>query len=51
MRASTAQQDREVVASVDGAGSDREYVIADITRDGAWITMDVSDAPTLPAWR
>jgi len=47
----TAREDGEVVASVDDAGSSHEYVIADITEDGAWLAMDVSDAPTLPAWR
>jgi len=47
----TAREDGEVVASVDDAGSGREYVIADITEDGAWVAIDASDAPTLPAWR
>lgn len=52
MKASTtAREDGEVVASVDDAGSGREYVIADITEDGAWVAIDASDAPTLPAWR
>lgn len=51
MTASTTQEGHTVVASVDDAGAAREYVIADITEDGAWLSMDVSDAPTLPAWR
>lgn len=51
MRVSTTKEDHEVVASVDDAGPCREYVIADITEDDAWLSMDVSDAPTLPAWR
>jgi len=51
MEASTTHEDGKVVASVDDAGRAREYVIADITEDGAWVSIDVSDAPTLPAWR
>lgn len=51
MEASTTNEDSEVVASVDDAGRAREYVIADITEDGAWVSIDISDAPTLPAWR
>ena len=47
----TTRENGEVVASVDDAGSGQEYVIADITEDGAWLAMDVSDAPALRAWR
>ena len=49
----TTRENGEVVASVDdaGSGSGQEYVIADITEDGAWLAMDVSDAPALRAWR
>lgn len=52
MAASSApSDDHEVVGSVDGDGRSQEYVIADITEDGAWLAMDAEDAPTLPAWR
>ncbi len=51
MSAITTRDDREVVGSVDDAGAAREYVIADITEDGAWLAMDATDAPTLPDWR
>ncbi len=43
--------DDTVLASIDGGGSNEEYVIADISADGAWLAMDVNDAPALSAWR
>ncbi|WP_162991443.1 DUF7556 family protein [Halostella salina] len=43
--------DAEVMGAVDGDGSSQEYVIADISEDGAWLSVHVDDAPTLPAWR
>jgi hypothetical protein len=52
MAVSPAPSDeREVIGSVDGDGASREYVIADITEDDAWLTIDVEDAITLAAWR
>jgi hypothetical protein len=48
---SDAEDDPEVVASVDGDSEAQEYVIADITTDSAWLSMDAEDAATLPAWR
>ena len=41
----------EIVGAVDDDGTSKEYVIADITEDGAWVSREVDDAPTLPAWR
>ena len=43
--------DNEVIASVDGDGSRQEFVLADISEDEAWLSMNADDAPTLPAWR
>ena len=43
--------DDTIVSSVDSAGSSETYVIADISADGAWLSMHAEDAPTLPAWR
>lgn len=43
--------DPSIVSSVDGEGPDQEYVIADITEDGAWLSMDAGDAPDLKSWR
>ncbi len=43
--------DREVVAAVDHDERGPRLVIADITRDGAWLSMEESAAPTLENWR
>ena len=45
------RDDGEIVGAVDGDGTDQEYVIADISEDEAWLSVQVDDAPTLPAWR
>jgi len=39
------------MASVDPEGDCREYVIADVTADDAWLAMDAADAPPLRDWR
>lgn len=44
-------EDHEVMASVDAEGDCREYVIADVSEDGAWLSMDVDDAPSIRDWR
>lgn len=41
----------EVVATVDGDGDRESFVLADLTRDEAWISMAAAEAPVLPAWR
>ncbi|ELY35844.1 hypothetical protein C496_22861 [Natronorubrum tibetense GA33] len=43
--------DDTVVGSIDSSSSSTDYVIADISADDAWLSMQVDDAPTLPAWR
>ncbi|WP_165875240.1 DUF7556 family protein [Natrarchaeobius chitinivorans] len=42
-----------IVGSIDSAGSSDvdEYVIADISADDAWLSMQAEAAPTLTAWR
>lgn len=42
-----------IVGSIDSTSpSDGDdYVIADISADDAWLSMDADVAPTLPAWR
>lgn len=47
--ASTTQE--TVVASIDPDAAGDEYVIADISTDGAWLSMQAEDAPALTAWR
>jgi hypothetical protein len=44
-------QPAEVVASVDPSPGGSRFVIADITRDGAWLSVGEQDAPDLPDWR
>jgi hypothetical protein len=40
----------EVMASVDSTPSQSEFVIADISRDDAWLSMRLSEAPSLRDW-
>lgn len=48
---SDTRDDDTIVSSVDGDGDRREYVIADISEDGAWLAMCAGDAPELSSWR
>jgi hypothetical protein len=41
----------EVMASVDAAGRTSEFVIADICREEAWLSMPDQRAPALDDWR
>lgn len=41
----------EVMASVEMAEAETRLVIADISRDGAWVSADESATPDLAAWR
>lgn len=41
----------EVMASVDSDGCHDRYVIADISEDGAWLSVAVDDAPAVTDWR
>lgn len=40
----------EVMASVDSTSARPEFVIADVSRDDAWLSMPVAEAPSLRAW-
>jgi hypothetical protein len=40
-------QESEVMASVDSSN----FVIADVTRDDAWMSVSLDEAASLPAWR
>ncbi|ACV11666.1 conserved hypothetical protein [Halorhabdus utahensis DSM 12940] len=42
--------DREVMAAVE-RDEQAVFVIADVTRDNAYLSMDLEDAATLSAWR
>jgi len=41
----------EVMASVDSTPHGNRFVIADVSRDGAWLATEVADAPALDDWR
>jgi len=40
----------EVMASVEDGPVD-QFIIADISQDGAYMTLPLEDAASLPAWR
>jgi histidinol dehydrogenase len=42
--------DAEVMASVED-GETETFIIADVTTDDAYLTLDLKDAASLPAWR
>jgi len=48
--ASEATTDAEVMAAVED-GPVEKFVIADISRDDAYLTLPLADAASLPAWR
>ncbi|EMA55063.1 MULTISPECIES: DUF7556 family protein [Halococcus] len=41
----------DIMASVDDDGSVERFVIADISRDDAWVAMALDGAASLPDWR
>lgn len=47
----TVPADATVVGSIDATESSEEFIIADITVDDAWLSMDADEAPTLPSMR
>ena len=42
------EQASEVMASIE---EDETFILADVTRDGAYLTMPLEGAASLPAWR
>ena len=48
--AAEGRSDGEVMAAVDG-DDEEVFVIADITRDEAYLSMPLREASTLSAWR
>lgn len=47
----TVGTDDTVVGSIDPTESGDRYIIADISADGAWVSMRADEAPTLPSMR
>jgi hypothetical protein len=43
-------EDAEVMAAIEDGPVD-EFILADVSRDGAFVTMPLNDAASLPAWR
>ena len=43
--------DQEVMAAIDRSGAAARLVIADVSRDGSWLTIPRSEAPLLREWR
>lgn len=46
-----SSDDREVVAAIDEADGRTQFVIADLTRDGAWVAAAETTAASLEEWR
>jgi len=44
-------QGSDVMAAVDEGTGLPEFVIADVSRDGAWMSVQLADAPGLDDWR
>lgn len=42
--------DAEVMAAVEDGPID-QFIVADVTKDDAYITLPLEDAASLPAWR
>jgi len=41
----------DIVSVVDETETGREYVIADVSRDDAWVSVTEQEAVALKAWR
>jgi len=44
-------QSSDVMASVDETTGAPEFVIADVSRDDAWVSIQLRDATSLDDWR
>ncbi|ERH03337.1 MAG: hypothetical protein A07HR60_01071 [uncultured archaeon A07HR60] len=43
-------EESEVMASIDATDSHPEFVIADVSRDEAWLSVAETEAPVLREW-
>lgn len=48
---STDDADAEVVSAYDGTDDARRLLVADITREEAWLSAPAGDAADLETWR
>lgn len=49
--ASAVDGEHEVMTSIDDAPDEQRVIIADVTMEGAWLSMPLCDAASLPDWR
>lgn len=47
----TDRTDAEVTSAYDGDGDARTFLVADITREAAWLSTAAADAVDLETWR
>lgn len=47
---SSERDEAAVMAAIDGAGEDEQFLIADTSRDDAWLAMGTDESPTLELW-
>jgi hypothetical protein len=45
-----ADESPDVMASIDSSASRPELVIADVSRENAWVSVDETDATVLEEW-
>ena len=45
------EADGTVMGAIDEEPDGQQFVVADISRDDAWLTAPLSDAATLEEWR
>lgn len=43
--------EHEICAAIDENDEQSRFLIADLTRDDAWLAMAAAEAPTLCTWR
>lgn len=46
-----AEKDGEVMGAIDEAASGERFVVADVSRDDAWVATPLSNAATLEEWQ
>lgn len=45
-----ATAEGEVMAAIDEDSGDKRFVVADVSRDNAWVAVPLSDAASLEEW-
>ena len=47
----SADEDADVMGAIDRSGEQTLYIISDVTRDSAWLTIPESEAVRLDTWQ